>query len=103
MLVLPKPKTMTYGLNSVSNAAARHWNLLPDSFRRITSLKEFRHSLFTHTVALQSQSRTSDYSLIGTNVLVLPKPKTMTYGLNSVNYAAARHWNSLPDSFLLIL
>ena len=51
--VLRKPKTMTYGLNSVSYATTRYWNSLPDSFRRITSLNEFRHSLFTHTVALQ--------------------------------------------------
>ena len=46
------------------------------------------------------QFRTSDYSLKGTNMLVLPKPnKTTTYGLNSVSYAAARCWNSLTDSF----
>ena len=31
MLVLPKPKTTTYGLNPVSYAAAKYWNLLPDS------------------------------------------------------------------------
>ena len=37
--------------------------------------------------------------LRGTNVLVLPKPKTTTYGLNSVRYAVASYWNSLPDSF----
>ena len=43
--------------------------------------------------------RSSDYSLRGTNVLVLPKSKTTTYGHNSVSYAAARYWNSLPDSF----
>ena len=52
MLVLPKPKTTTYGLNFVSYAAARYWISLPDSFRRITSPKEFRRSPFTHT-ALQ--------------------------------------------------
>ena len=49
MLVLPKPKTMTYGLNFVSYAAARYWISLPNSFRRITSPKEFRRSPFTHS------------------------------------------------------
>ena len=37
--------------------------------------------------------------LRGKNVLVLPKPNTTTYGLNSVRYAAASYWISLPDSF----
>ena len=45
------------------------------------------------------QFKTFDYSLRGTNVLVLPKPKTTTYGLNSVRYATARYWNSNADSF----
>ena len=49
MLVLLKPKTTTYGLNSASYAAARYWNSLPDSFRRITSPKELRRLLFTHS------------------------------------------------------
>ena len=49
MLVLPKPKATTYGFNSVSYAEARYMNSLPDSFRRITSPKEFRRSLFTHS------------------------------------------------------
>ena len=42
------------------------------------------------------QFKTFDYNLRGTNVLVLPKPKTTTY---SVRYATARYWNSFADSF----
>ena len=32
------------------------------------------------------------------NKLVLPAAKTMTYGLKSTSYIAAKVWNSLPDN-----
>ena len=51
VLVLPKPNTTTYGLNSARYAAASYWISLPDSFRRtVTSLSAFRRRLlFSHS------------------------------------------------------
>ena len=38
----------------------------------------------------------------GKNKLVLPVPKTTTYGLKSTCYIAAKAWNSLPDNLRLV-
>ena len=40
MLALPIPKTINYGLEYIQ--AANIWNLLPDSVREMTSLKDFK-------------------------------------------------------------
>ena len=41
--------------------------------------------------------RSVDYSMIGTDILSLPKPVTTFHGLNSFSYTAAKFWNALPD------
>ena len=41
--------------------------------------------------------RSVDYSMRGTDNLSLPKPVTISYGLNSFSYTAAKFWNALPD------
>ena len=41
--------------------------------------------------------RKSTYHLRGSNITVLPKVNTTTYGLKSWRYSAAKLWNSLPD------
>ena len=40
----------------------------------------------------------SEYSLRKTNILLLSKPVTSTYGLNSFRYFASKNWNFLPDN-----
>ena len=42
--------------------------------------------------------RTTSYNLRGNYILVLPVPKTTSYGLRSFSYHAVKLWNSLPDS-----
>ena len=43
--------------------------------------------------------RSSSYNLRGNHILVLPNPKTTTYGLYSFSYVACKIWNSLPDTY----
>ena len=40
----------------------------------------------------------SEHLLIGKSMLTLPEPRTTSYGLESIKYEAAKHWNSLSDS-----
>jgi len=42
--------------------------------------------------------RPSIYNLKGINILLLPKPATITYGLHSFKYCVVKLWNSLPDN-----
>ena len=42
--------------------------------------------------------RTTSYNLRGNYILVLPVPKTTSYGLRSFSYHAVKLWNSQPDS-----
>ena len=37
------------------------------------------------------------YNLRGDYILSLPKPKSTTYGLNSVRYIGPKLWNSIPN------
>lgn len=39
------------------------------------------------------------YNLRGDYILSLPKPKSTTYGLNSVRYIGPKLWNSIPNMF----
>lgn len=41
----------------------------------------------------------SDYFLRGQNIFCLPKPSTISYGINFLIYLAAKYWNSLPDHY----
>ena len=41
--------------------------------------------------------RKSTYNLRGSNITVLPKLNTTTYGLKSWRYSAVKLWNSMPD------
>ena len=41
--------------------------------------------------------RSSKYFLGGNNVLILPEPRTTSYGLESIKYDAAKQSNSLTD------
>ena len=43
------------------------------------------------------QLRTSKYNLRGTDLLTVPRPRTTTYGLNSLKHLALKIWNSLTD------
>ena len=45
ILSLPKPKSTTYGLNSVRYISPKLWNSLPNMFRNITSFKSFKRSI----------------------------------------------------------
>ena len=42
--------------------------------------------------------RNSSYLLRGKYILTLPIPRTTNYGLECIQYQAAKIWNSLPDS-----
>ena len=44
-LSLPKPKSTTYGLNSVRYIGPKLWNSLPNIFRNITNFKSFKRSI----------------------------------------------------------
>ena len=39
----------------------------------------------------------SNYNLRGTDILTLSKPRTTTYGLESLRYMGPKVWNSLAD------
>ena len=41
--------------------------------------------------------RISNYNLRGTDILTLPKPRTTSYGLESLRYMEPKIWNSLAD------
>ena len=41
--------------------------------------------------------------LRGQNILVLTKPKTTKYGLESIKYLAAKSWNSLTDDLRTVM
>ena len=41
--------------------------------------------------------RISNYNLRGIDILTLPKPRTTTYGLDSLRYMGPKIWNSLTD------
>ena len=41
--------------------------------------------------------RISNYNLRGTDMLILPRFNTVTYGKNSLRYMGPKIWNSLPD------
>ena len=41
ILSLPKPVTISYGLNFFSYTAAKFWNALPDKLRNLSSLHDF--------------------------------------------------------------
>ena len=43
--------------------------------------------------------QSTNYNLRGKHILELPKVNTITYGLKSWRYTAARIWNSLLDQF----
>ena len=43
------------------------------------------------------------YNLRGDYILSLPKPKSTTYGLNSVRYIGPKLWNSIPNMFRNIM
>ena len=43
--------------------------------------------------------RSTNYNLRGKHILELPKVNTITYGLKSWRYTAAKTWNSLLDQF----
>ena len=43
--------------------------------------------------------RHTTYNLRGTHMLTLSKPRTTTYGLDSLSYFSAQQWNNLPDEF----
>lgn len=45
ILSLPKPKSTTYGLNSVRYIGPKLWNSLPNMFRNITNFKSFKRSI----------------------------------------------------------
>ena len=47
---------------------------------------------------LLTSCRKVSYNLRGNNMLILPKPKTTSYGLNWWSYLAAKLWNAIPDS-----
>ena len=49
---------------------------------------------------IQSSFNIREYkkNLRGNNKLVLPVARTMTYGLKSTSYIAAKEWNALPDN-----
>ena len=42
--------------------------------------------------------RNSSYLLRGKYILTLPIPRTTNYGLECIQYQAAKIWNLLPDS-----
>ena len=44
--------------------------------------------------------RKSTYNLRGSNITVLPKLNTTTYGLKSWRYSAVKPWNSMPDPII---
>ena len=46
--------------------------------------------------------RSSKYFLRGNNVLILPEPRTTSYGLESIKYEAAKKWNLLRDDMRVI-
>lgn len=48
ILSLPKPFTATYGLNSFSYSSVKHWNSLPDHFRKAVDYSEFKRKLLVH-------------------------------------------------------
>ena len=41
--------------------------------------------------------RSTNYNLRGHHILSLSKPRTTVYSLHSLNYLAAKLWNSLSD------
>ena len=45
ILSLPKPKSTTYGLNSVHYIGPKLWNSILNMFRNITNFKSFRRSI----------------------------------------------------------
>ena len=45
ILSLPKPKSTTYGLNSVRYIGPKLWNSIPNMFRNITNYKSFKRSI----------------------------------------------------------
>ena len=45
ILSLPKPKSITYGLNSVRYIVPKLWNSIPNMFRNITNFKSFKRSI----------------------------------------------------------
>ena len=45
ILSLPKPKSTTYGLNSVRYIGPKLWNSIPNMFRNITNFKSFKRSI----------------------------------------------------------
>ena len=45
------------------------------------------------------QERSTNYNLRGKHILELPKVNTISYGLKSWRYTAAKIWNTLPDHF----
>ena len=45
ILSLPKPKSTTYGLNSVCYIGPKLWNSIPNMFRNITDFKSFKRSI----------------------------------------------------------
>jgi hypothetical protein len=51
---IPRVKTTTYGKNSFKYTAAVLWNDLPDDFRKIANIKQFKNafSLFVEMVLL---------------------------------------------------
>ena len=46
--------------------------------------------------------RSSKYFLRRNNVLILPEPRTTSYGLESIKYEAAKKWYSLRDDMRVI-
>jgi hypothetical protein len=44
---IPRVKTTTYGKNSFKYTAAVLWNDLPDDFRKIANLKQFKNILLS--------------------------------------------------------
>ena len=45
MLILPKPKTTSYGLKSWSYLAAKLWNAIPDSLGTNSNFNVFENNL----------------------------------------------------------
>ena len=45
ILSRPKPKSTTYGLNSVRYIGPKLWNSIPNMFRYITNFKSFKRSI----------------------------------------------------------
>ena len=46
-------------------------------------------------------SKNVPYNLRTSNLLTLPKPNTITYGLKSITYRGSMSWNNLPDQLKL--